>query len=76
MELEPGLRNYLLIRIDTSSIVPLQDAGDIQIDYNTTIQDEQANGHPIQVDGIGTTQMAGGTFVFTQFHFHAPVNIL
>ncbi|MED3468933.1 carbonic anhydrase family protein [Bacillus thuringiensis] len=60
------------INIDTSKIVPMQDAGDIQLDYNTTVQDEEDNGHTIQVDDTGTAQINGRTFAFTQFHFHAP----
>ncbi|MGR5970728.1 carbonic anhydrase family protein [Bacillus paranthracis] len=60
------------INIDTTKTVPMQDAGDIQLDYNTTVQDEEDNGHTIQVDDTGTAQINGRTFAFTQFHFHAP----
>ncbi|MGR5864766.1 carbonic anhydrase [Bacillus cereus] len=60
------------INIDTSKVVPMQDVGDIHLDYNTTVQDEEDNGHTIQVDDTGTAQINGRTFAFTQFHFHAP----
>lgn len=60
------------INIDTSKVVSMKDEGEMQLDYNTIVQDEEDNGHTIQVDDTGTAQINGRTFEFTQFHFHTP----
>lgn len=60
------------IDIDTSQTVPMKDTGDIQVDYQTTVQNEEDNGHSIQVNDTGTATINGRMFDFTQVHFHAP----
>ncbi|PHG57630.1 carbonic anhydrase [Bacillus toyonensis] len=60
------------IDINTSKVISMQDAGEIELDYGSIVQNETDNGHTIQVDDTGTARINGRVFNFTQFHFHAP----
>ncbi|MBG9509302.1 carbonic anhydrase [Bacillus thuringiensis] len=60
------------INIDTEKIIPMKDTGIIELNYNQKVQNEEDNGHTIQVNTGGTATINGRQFDFTQFHFHAP----
>ena len=59
------------INIETSTAVPMVDAGEITINYNDLVIDEVDNGHSIQIDDTGTAVINGLNFDLNQFHFHA-----
>ncbi|WP_306418372.1 carbonic anhydrase [Carnobacterium maltaromaticum] len=59
------------MNIETSTAVPMVDAGEITINYNDLVIDEVDNGHSIQIDDTGTAVINGRNFDLNQFHFHA-----
>ncbi|MBC6314429.1 carbonic anhydrase [Listeria grandensis] len=59
------------INIDTASVKPMRDNGDISLNYDDKVLDQVDNGHSIQVNDDGIAEINGRKFELKQFHFHA-----
>lgn len=60
------------IDIRPATAEPMQDAGDILLDYNPIALDIVDNHHGIRVGATGAAHINGRLFTLLQYHFHSP----
>ncbi|MEM5611310.1 carbonic anhydrase family protein [Bacillus thuringiensis] len=64
------------INIDTEKIIPMKDTGIIELNYNQKVQNEEDNGHTIQVNTGGLQLSMVVNLILHNFISTLQVNIL